>query len=772
MKLKYISEYLSIKQFDDIELNDFAVITGVNGAGKSHFLSAINNGNIIIEGIDPEKIVLYKNSDFNVENINFSLSHNQNVEARKKQQSFQYKPNRASQKFNENRNSVLAAFHITESYNSLIIDAAFLNNVQEFDIFNWTEEDKEYYRNSDENIQDRSDQKYSKIWNFQYFLSRYTYSKIEDIDKFVEFLLKIKLKINAFDIIKSLDFNSDFKTFNIALFNEIINIKIVNPQFDLWSEENRVKYPPLILNVTENLRNYYYDNTPTYLVLFGEIIKDVYKEMEDYFISKIDHDSLRIIQSINKDNVLDSISFGNAFFNLHDIAIEEKTYQLNIKQNTLNEFLLTKGENVNVLTSEELKQKFGESPIKILNDVLNEYDVNGYEFMGSDLVLDVKKGMEYQDVDVYLYNKSGGFKTDLDSLSSGEKTLIALAFSIFKLKQEKILVNVLLMDELDSALHPSMSKRLVNVLNNYFYKTLKIKIIISSHSPSTIAFSPDDSLYIIKKDKSSQLIHNVSKDEALKELTIGVPSFSINYENRKQVFVESKYDVEYYNALYNIFKNNLNKDISLNFIASGDVRKNSSGQGISSCDVVKEVTKTLRNAGNNSIYGIIDWDLAKSKDDNPYVITLGFESRYSIENYILDPLFIGFLLIVEKIKDYRYFDLNDKNKVSDLYSISIEECQLLINKIENDFLEQNIIKQITPKEHTTILEIKLLLSEEFATMQGHELEKNYFKVYPELNKFKGSADNHFKNHLIKKVLEEFVDYISMDLLNVFREIQK
>ncbi len=107
-----------------------------------------------------------------------------------------------------------------------------------------------------------------------------------------------------------------------------------------------------------------------------------------------------------------------------------------------------------------------------------------------------------------------------------------------------------------------------------------------------------------------------------------------------------------------------------------------------------------------------------------------------------------------------------------MYSISIEECQLLINKIEYDFLEKNIINQNTPKEYTTTQEIKLLLSEELATMQGHELEKNYFKVYPELNKFKGSADNHFKNHIIKKVLEEFVNYIPMDLLTVFREIQK
>ncbi|MQP28273.1 AAA family ATPase [Sphingobacterium faecium] len=494
--------------------------------------------------------------------------------------------------------------------------------------------------------------------------------------------------------------------------------------------------------------------------------------MEEYFISQIDKDTLKQIQSINGNNVLDYLSFDNGFFNLNDFSQEEKNFQIQKENNEYNKYLKSTGKEVQVFSEDEFFQNFGESPIKILNDVLNEYDVNGYEFRNSEIKIDFYSGTQNQNVQVYLFNKNGNFQAQLDSLSSGEKTLLALAFFVFKLKKRKVLAKVLLMDELDSALHPLMSKRLINVLHNYFYKTLGIKIIISSHSPSTIAFSPDDSLYIIKKGDANKLIHHVSKDEALKELTIGVPSFSINYENRRQIFVESKYDTEYYNLLYDIFKNYLNKEISLNFIASGDVRKNGSGQGISSCDVVKKVTKTLRDAGNNSIYGIIDWDLSKTKEDNQYIVTLGFNSRYSIENYILDPLLIGFLLVIEKIKNYEYFDLEDKRKVNDLYKISVDECQKIVNKIENDFLDKKIIFQITPKEYKTIAGHTLFVSEELAKMQGHQLECNYFKVYNELNKFKGSGDNHFKNHVIKKVFEEFEDYIPNDLLEVFSEIQK
>ena len=40
MNLKFLEEHLSIKQFNDVELKDFTVLTGLNGSGKSHLLQA------------------------------------------------------------------------------------------------------------------------------------------------------------------------------------------------------------------------------------------------------------------------------------------------------------------------------------------------------------------------------------------------------------------------------------------------------------------------------------------------------------------------------------------------------------------------------------------------------------------------------------------------------------------------------------------------------------------------------------------------------------
>src|SRR5262245_34695985 len=46
MKLNFKSEYLSIRNFSEIELPKFVLVTGVNGTGKSHALEAIHQGRI------------------------------------------------------------------------------------------------------------------------------------------------------------------------------------------------------------------------------------------------------------------------------------------------------------------------------------------------------------------------------------------------------------------------------------------------------------------------------------------------------------------------------------------------------------------------------------------------------------------------------------------------------------------------------------------------------------------------------------------------------
>lgn len=68
MKLKFRSDHLSIVHFDEVELEYFTVLTGVNGSGKSHLLEAIENKKVIIEGNENSKVIRFNFETFKLEN--------------------------------------------------------------------------------------------------------------------------------------------------------------------------------------------------------------------------------------------------------------------------------------------------------------------------------------------------------------------------------------------------------------------------------------------------------------------------------------------------------------------------------------------------------------------------------------------------------------------------------------------------------------------------------------------------------------------------------
>ncbi|MEO0883747.1 MAG: hypothetical protein AAFY34_13605, partial [Pseudomonadota bacterium] len=60
MKLTFAKQHISIRQFSPITLPSFTILTGLNGAGKTHFLQAIDSGAITVEGV-PQHLIKYYN---------------------------------------------------------------------------------------------------------------------------------------------------------------------------------------------------------------------------------------------------------------------------------------------------------------------------------------------------------------------------------------------------------------------------------------------------------------------------------------------------------------------------------------------------------------------------------------------------------------------------------------------------------------------------------------------------------------------------------------
>ena len=778
MILKFNSAYQSITSLEETEINDFAVITGLNGSGKTHLLNAIHNGQVNIEGIDLSEIIFYNYNDFTIHNADPITD----VQIQSKQNAFQNKSSTFSQRLNTFRSQVINSFQLVLTIGGMQLGEYSFQHIPDSErLLNWSEEDFEVYEQKRNVIDSTFNGEFIRTLNphqTQFFEKIGIYSPLEDIRKTIKEILDFKVEADAMQMLRSNGFNLDISNWNEQELKDIFSDFIV--------AENKYNYLGMLYSlegmplINDHLMNF----LKMLLSLHGEHIQisldwclsikskisELYERLEKHLETNLDPQILNIIKGING-NILSPINAESVFLNLYDIKQAEKQYQIQKKQNEYAGYeknYLNKA--VHHLSEEEFLKHHGESPVDTLNRVLNEYDCNGYEFKQTEIHYTFGQDVQSQGIDICLYNKTGNYTTTLDALSSGERTLLALAFTIYKLKRRKAVARLFLMDEIDSALHPSMSKRLLNVLYNLFHKEMNINMIISTHSPSTVAFAPPESTYIMRRDQSPRLI-SASKDAALSELTAGVPAFSINYENRRQVFVESPNDVSFYEAIESIYKDQLNPDISLNFISSGDAQKDKNSQPKSNCTQVIKITGLLRKGGNKFIWGIIDWDL-ENTETNDGVKVLGMNHRYSTENFFLDPLLMAILLWKDKYVEPNFLHQSDDTKYYDVNGFSQDELQQMINAVIEHIkphLDETIQGEHTYQTHNGMT---LSLPESYTRHQGHKLEEIYLKVFPKLNEIKRGDESALKLAIIKKVIADFRNLAPQDLVDILKNVQE
>lgn len=481
----------------------------------------------------------------------------------------------------------------------------------------------------------------------------------------------------------------------------------------------------------------------------------------------------KIAKSANKDrDELNSDDFFNHYpledgLNQTDVFYQNfsslfKRYQDKLEDNEYRQYRnqVKKHTEISFLTKEEFEKTFGEAPWEFVNKIINEanldYHINSPANSHRDAPFELK-----------LANNYNGIEIQFGDLSSGEKVLMSLALALYNSNFDIEFPKVLLMDEPDASLHPSMSKKFLDVIQQVFVKEKNVKVIISTHSASTLALSPDESIFIV--NKTGVRIEKASKDKALKILTAGVPSFSVNHENRRQVFVESPYDVIYYEKIYQQLSSYLVPEISLTFISSGESRTDKNGIKISNCGQVVNITETLRKAGNKFVSGIIDWDSSNSNTEG--VKVLGNGNRYSIENYILDPLLIGALLLREKILSKEELNLKTSETYIDFKHFTSERLQFIA-----DFITTKVSSVAKPTENkickvTLLNGIEINLPLWYLHYKGHTLEEHILKVFPQLNSIKKDKEEALKIEILNKVVDDLGDILSNDILEVLQSVQ-
>lgn len=323
----------------------------------------------------------------------------------------------------------------------------------------------------------------------------------------------------------------------------------------------------------------------------------------------------------------------------------------------------------------------------------------------------------------------------LTDLSDGEKTIISLCFTSLQ-KIEKNEKKILLLDEFDAVLNPSLIESFFIVIEKYFI-TKGIPVILTTHSPATIALAPENTSYyeVYKKNVYPNRIMPINKDEysELKKVNKQfydkienqagrIKELEANIESEKDILIitEGKTDwkyilkaLEYFHSKKDFLE--ISSDYFYRYGTENDVKEKicetTEINELSDTKLIvylEALTKTGNIDGNNSKVriGIFDSDNSKitvinEKDKNI------FSFKIKGDNISTEFLFSE-IEIKTKIGDYRLFIGDEFHKDSKIHltdsSLSIGGENQNLNKagkrtiIESSIYNRDSVNVALPKE--------------------------------------------------------------------------
>lgn len=350
-------------------------------------------------------------------------------------------------------------------------------------------------------------------------------------------------------------------------------------------------------------------------------------------------------------------------------------------------------------------------------------------------------------------------------LSSGEQVLLRFAVSVMRPNPAMVGFQrplLLLLDEMDASLHPEMVQRWLSAIERGIVGELGIRVILTTHSPTTVALSPDESIFAMVDGRP----HRVSKQEAINKLTFGVPTLSIDYSGRRQVFCESDTDAAAFEKIYSAIKPRLALNKELNFIGTsirdkGRAVTSGAGDEMHAGEaVVRKIVGDLANLGVDSVYGLIDWDAKAIPTERVRVIGEG--SHYTVENILLDPLLIGMLMVLERMPHQA---LQIAPRALDV--LDVAKLQQLADAIQNSLM--------LPDDDGTLIDIPYLggaslqIRKRYATINGHTLEDKLSSTFGPLKKYTRNR-GVLARRISEVVITDYPEFCPQVVANVFQQL--
>jgi ABC-type molybdenum transport system ATPase subunit/photorepair protein PhrA len=406
------------------------------------------------------------------------------------------------------------------------------------------------------------------------------------------------------------------------------------------------------------------------------------------------------------------------------------------------------------LSPEEFVAEYGTPPWDFVNQILEECRL--------DFRVDNPPLHEIASYEPKLYKLSTTVEMRFLDLSSGEKVLMSFALCIYNSQDSRQAIafpKLLLLDEVDAPLHPSMAASLLNTIQNVLVRDRNVSVILTTHNPSTVALAPEEAIYSM--NPAGPRIDKVSKSFALSLLTTGVPTLSISFDGRRQIFVESRTDANLYDMLYQRYKGLLNSERSLVFVEVGNTDA-SGGEKNAGCAQVMRLVDSLTAGGNQSVLGLVDWDGDRVPKDRMHVLSPGV--RDGLESLLFDPV----LLVVTIAGENSSFAktkgiLDPEDSYISISNWDVARWQRAIDILQNIVLGDSLIQRDTV-EIKYINGMTLQISKEYLHLDDHALEQKIISLFGFLiPKNKRAGD--LMRHVVDTVLADYHALLPVDLLD-------
>lgn len=350
-------------------------------------------------------------------------------------------------------------------------------------------------------------------------------------------------------------------------------------------------------------------------------------------------------------------------------------------------------------------------------------------------------------------------------LSSGEQVLLRFAVSVMRPNPSMVGFQrplLLLLDEMDASLHPEMVQRWLSAIERGIVGELGIRVILTTHSPTTVALTPEESIFAMVDGRPQR----TSKQEAINKLTFGVPTLSIDYSGRRQVFCESDTDAAAFERIYAAIKPRLVLNKELNFIGTS-IRDKSKAVTVGAGEemhageaVVRQIVGELAARGVTSVYGLIDWDAKAVPTERVQVIGAG--THYTVENILLDPLLIGMLMVLERMP---VRNLNVSPRALDAMDASA--LQHLADAVQNSF--------VLPDDDGKLIDIGYLggatvrIKQRYASINGHLLEDNLASTFSPLKRYTSNR-GVLARRIAEVVITDYPEFCPQVIADAFQKI--